>query len=146
MKKYRALSKGVREVLTPGSQADHRLFAPLFCALNLIAPREQPAALPTVGQENGCRTRIRFDENPPRFEVCGDVGWKTSETVGKRSHLSQAPALCRSGSVRAAHTPIPAGGITERTRVTPQPVVQRQASTAALRGRVSITPCCIILT
>ena len=50
--------------------------------LRVFAHWEQPAALPTADQENGCRTRIRFVENPPRFEVCGGAGWTTSETVG----------------------------------------------------------------
>lgn len=61
-----------------------------------------PTALPAAGQEN--RMSYKSDLSyPPRFEVCGGVGWITSEAAGSELTLSRSPTPCRSGSVREAH-------------------------------------------
>lgn len=59
--------------------------------------------------------QISYAIYPPRFEVCGGSGWDNLGDRRQRPHLSRSPTLRRSGSVREAHSTIPAGGIT-RTR------------------------------
>ena len=101
--------------------------------------------LPAAGHGEPRLFSIIMRRPPPRFEVCGDSGMTTSRGHRQRPHLSRSPTQRRSGSVRAAH-PDPsrrdhrthAMSITaEFSGLCPQPPV---------KGRVNLTPRCIILT
>ena len=78
-------------------------FRALFLHFFTFSPYPvQPTGLPAVGGEIRMPYRSAMTY-PPRFEVCGGVGWITSEAAGSELTLSRSPTLCRSGSVRAAH-------------------------------------------
>ena len=49
--------------------------------LDVFAQPVQLMVLPAVGQENRMPRKSAMPY-PPRFEVCGNVGWITSEAVG----------------------------------------------------------------
>ena len=90
MKKHCALSKGVRKVLTPDFQADHRLFAPLFCALTLIALWEQPTALPTAGQETDSIQEFDLTRPSPLLRFAGTQGGKPRRPSAAVSPLTSS--------------------------------------------------------
>ena len=72
----------------------------------------------TAGKQDAAQ--VSYDIPSPLW---GLRGYRVDNLGGcwQRSHPSRSPTLRRSGSVRAAHPTIPAGGITGHTRPVPQP-------------------------